>query len=160
MSCRILSTCSLQGLSKADREMIVVATSGANQCLYCVIAHGAILRVLSKNPLLADQVSVNYRKADLTPRQRAMLDFAMKVRALCSLFAQLLNNECDRIHRCRSSRVLCRRTISLRCAPSASRRMTSGTSLRSAPSSPCRIASPTVCSCALDVLATEATRLQ
>ncbi len=67
------------GLSKAEREMIVVATSGANQCHYCVIAHGAILRIYDKNPLIADQVAVNYRKADLTPRRRAMLDFAMKV---------------------------------------------------------------------------------
>ena len=67
------------GLSKAEREMIVVATSGANQCQYCVVAHGAILRVRAKNPLLADQVAVNYRKADITPRQMAMLDFAMKV---------------------------------------------------------------------------------
>ncbi len=66
-------------LSKAEREMIVVATSAANQCQYCVIAHGAILRVRAKNPLLADQVAVNYRKADITPRQRAMLDLAMKV---------------------------------------------------------------------------------
>ncbi|SHN61004.1 peroxidase-related enzyme [Bradyrhizobium erythrophlei] len=67
------------GLTKAEREMIVVATSSANQCQYCVIAHGAILRIRAKNPLLADQVSVNYRKADITPRQLAMLDFAMKV---------------------------------------------------------------------------------
>ena len=67
------------GLSRADREMIVVATSGANHCQYCVVAHGAILRIRAKNPLLADQVAVNYRKADITPRQRAMLDFAMKV---------------------------------------------------------------------------------
>src|SRR5690348_17339076 len=67
------------GLSKAEREMIVVATSGANNCQYCVIAHGAILRVRAKNPLLADQVAVNYRKADLSARQRAMMDFAMKV---------------------------------------------------------------------------------
>jgi uncharacterized peroxidase-related enzyme len=67
------------GLSKAEREMIVVATSGANDCQYCVVAHGAILRVRAKNPLIADQVAVNYRKADITPRQRAMLDFAMKV---------------------------------------------------------------------------------
>jgi uncharacterized peroxidase-related enzyme len=67
------------GLSKADREMIVVATSGANDCQYCVVAHGAILRVRAKNPLIADQVAVNYRKADITPRQRAMLDFAFKV---------------------------------------------------------------------------------
>jgi uncharacterized peroxidase-related enzyme len=67
------------GLSKAEREMIVVATSGANHCQYCVVAHGAILRIYAKNPLIADQVAINYRKADLTPRQRAMLDFAMKV---------------------------------------------------------------------------------
>ncbi len=66
-------------LTKAEREMIVVATSGANQCLYCVVAHGAILRIRAKNPLIADQVATNYRKADITPRQKAMLDFAMKV---------------------------------------------------------------------------------
>ncbi len=67
------------GLSKGDREMIIVATSAANQCLYCVVAHGAILRIYEKKPLVADQVAVNYRKADIAPRQRAMLDFAMKV---------------------------------------------------------------------------------
>ncbi len=67
------------GLSKAEREMIVVATSAANQCQYCVVAHGAILRIRAKNPLIADQVAANYRKADITPRQKAMLDFAMKV---------------------------------------------------------------------------------
>jgi uncharacterized peroxidase-related enzyme len=67
------------GLSKAEREMIVVATSGANECQYCVVAHGAILRIRAKNPLVADQVAINYRKADITPRQRAMLDFALKV---------------------------------------------------------------------------------
>jgi uncharacterized peroxidase-related enzyme len=67
------------GLTKAEREMIVVATSAANQCQYCVIAHGAILRIRAKNPLVADQIAVNYRKADITERQRAMLDFAMKV---------------------------------------------------------------------------------
>jgi uncharacterized peroxidase-related enzyme len=67
------------GLSKAEREMIVVATSGDNDCQYCVIAHGAILRIRAKDPLIADQVAVNYRKADITPRQRAMLDFALKV---------------------------------------------------------------------------------
>jgi len=66
-------------LTKAEREMIVVATSAANQCQYCVVAHGAILRIRAKNPLVADQVAVNYRKADITPRQKAMLDFAMKV---------------------------------------------------------------------------------
>ena len=67
------------GLSKGEREMIVTATSAANQCLYCVVAHGAILRIYEKAPLLADQIAVNYRKADITPRQQAMLDFAMKV---------------------------------------------------------------------------------
>jgi len=67
------------GLSKAEREMIVVAVAGANHCLYCFVAHGAILRVYAKNPLIADQVGVNYLKADVTPRQRAMLAFALKV---------------------------------------------------------------------------------
>ena len=67
------------GLSKGEKEMIVVATSGANRCLYCVVAHGALLRIYEKNPLVADQVAVNHRKADITPRQRAMLDFAVKV---------------------------------------------------------------------------------
>lgn len=67
------------GLSKAEREMIVVATSGANHCQYCVVAHGAILRIRAKNPLIADQVAINHHKADITPRQRAMLDFAMRV---------------------------------------------------------------------------------
>ena len=66
-------------LTKAEREMIVVATSGVNQCQYCVIAHGAILRIRAKDPLIADQVATNYRKADITARQKAMLDFAMKV---------------------------------------------------------------------------------
>src|SRR6201986_5374810 len=67
------------GLTKAEREMIVVATSSANQCHYCVIAHGAILRIRAKNPQIADQIAINYRKADITARQKAMLDFAMKV---------------------------------------------------------------------------------
>lgn len=67
------------GLTKGDREMIVTTTSAANQCLYCVVAHGAILRIYEKKPLVADQVAVNYLKADISPRQRAMLDFAMKV---------------------------------------------------------------------------------
>jgi uncharacterized peroxidase-related enzyme len=67
------------GLTPAEREMIVVATSSVNQCQYCVIAHGAVLRIRAKNPLLADQVAVNYRKADITPKQKAMLDFAMQV---------------------------------------------------------------------------------
>jgi uncharacterized peroxidase-related enzyme len=75
------------GLTKAEREMIVVATSSANQCHYCVIAHGAILRLRAKNPLIADQIAVNYRKADITPRQRAMLDFAMKVSAAAHLIS-------------------------------------------------------------------------
>ncbi len=70
------------GLTKGEKEMIVVATSGANNCLYCVVAHGAILRIYEKNPRVADQVAVNYRKADITPRQKAMLAFAMKV---CSI---------------------------------------------------------------------------
>ena len=67
------------GLTKAEREMIVVATSGANDCLYCIIAHGAILRVYAKNPFVADQIAVNYRDADITDRQKAMLEFALKV---------------------------------------------------------------------------------
>ena len=66
-------------LTKAEKEMIVVATSGANDCLYCIVAHGAILRVYEKNPLVADQVAVNYRKADISERQKAMLEFALKV---------------------------------------------------------------------------------
>ena len=67
------------GLTKAEREMIVVATSGANDCLYCIVAHGAILRIYEKNPLVADQVATNYRKADISDRQKAMLKFALKV---------------------------------------------------------------------------------
>lgn len=67
------------GLTKGEREMIVVTTSGLNQCIYCVVAHGAILRIREKNSLLADQLATNYRKADITPRQKAMLDFAVKV---------------------------------------------------------------------------------
>jgi uncharacterized peroxidase-related enzyme len=66
-------------LNKAEREMIVVTTSGANDCLYCVVAHGAILRIYTKNPRIADQVAINYRKAEITPKQRAMLDYALKV---------------------------------------------------------------------------------
>src|SRR3954468_19252688 len=68
-------------VTKAEREMIVVATSAANRSQYCIIAHGAILRIRAKNPLIADQIATNYRKADITPRQKAMLDFAMKVSA-------------------------------------------------------------------------------
>ncbi len=67
------------GLTKGEREMIVTTTSAANQCLYCVVAHGAILRIYEKKPLVADQVAINHRKADISPRQRAMLDFALKV---------------------------------------------------------------------------------
>jgi uncharacterized peroxidase-related enzyme len=67
------------GLSKAEREMVVVATSGVNKCQYCVVAHGAILRIRAKNPLIADQIAVNYCKADLAPRHKAMLDFAVKI---------------------------------------------------------------------------------
>jgi len=73
------STGRTSNLTKGDREMIVTTTSAANSCLYCVVAHGAILRIYEKKPLVADQVAVNYKKADITPRQRAMLDFAMKV---------------------------------------------------------------------------------
>jgi len=76
------------GLNKAEREMIVVATSARNQCQYCVIAHGAILRIRAKNPFIADQVATNYRKADISERQKAMLDFALKV----SREAELVND--------------------------------------------------------------------
>ncbi|MFT4815901.1 MAG: putative peroxidase-related enzyme [Pseudohongiellaceae bacterium] len=68
-----------EGLTKAEREMIVVATSGINQCIYCVVAHGAILRIREKNPLIADQIATNYRKADITAKQSIMLDFAVKI---------------------------------------------------------------------------------
>lgn len=77
------------GLSKAEREMIVVATSGANDCLYCIVAHGAILRIYAKNPLIADQVAVNYRKADISDRQKAMLKFALKVALKSSELAEI-----------------------------------------------------------------------
>ena len=83
------------GLTKGDREMIVVATSAANQCLYCVVAHGAILRIYEKKPLVADQVAVNYRKADIPPRQRAMLDFAMKV---CQHSDQIDDSDFEALH--------------------------------------------------------------
>jgi uncharacterized peroxidase-related enzyme len=69
------------GLSKGEKEMIIVATSGLNNCLYCVVAHGAILRVYEKSPLISDAIAINHRKANITPRQNAMLDFAMKVAA-------------------------------------------------------------------------------
>ena len=76
------------GLTKAEREMVVVATSSANQCHYCVIAHGAILRIRARNPQIADQIAVNYRKADITPRQKAMLDFAIKVSAQAQMISE------------------------------------------------------------------------
>jgi len=82
-------------LTKGEREMIVTTTSAANQCLYCVVAHGAILRIYEKKPLVADQVAVNYRKADITPRQRAILDFAMKV---CQHADQLDDADFDALH--------------------------------------------------------------
>jgi uncharacterized peroxidase-related enzyme len=83
-----------RGLTKGEKEMIIVATSGANGCLYCVVAHGALLRIYEKAPMLADQLATNYLKADITPRQKAMLGFAMKVcnasHAVCDDdFAQL-----------------------------------------------------------------------
>ena len=83
------------GLTKTEREMIVVATSSANDCHYCVIAHGAILRVRAKDPMIADQVAVNYRKADLTARQIAMLDFALQV---CNGAAMLNGDDFDTLH--------------------------------------------------------------
>ena len=76
--------------------MIVVATSGANDCLYCIVAHGAILRIYAKNPLVADQVAVNYRKADITPRQKAMLEFALKVAAHSSEIGDGTSRSCAR----------------------------------------------------------------
>ncbi len=85
------------GLSKAEREMIVVSTSGANDCQYCVVAHGAILRIYAKNPLVADQVAINFRKADITDRQRAMLNFAEKV-ALNSAALEEADYEAVRSH--------------------------------------------------------------
>ena len=83
------------GLSKGDREMIVTTTSAANNCLYCVVAHGAILRIYEKKPLVADQVAVNHRKADISPRQRAMLDFAMKV---CNNAHEIEDADFDALH--------------------------------------------------------------
>ena len=85
------------GLSKAEREMIVVSTSGANDCQYCVVAHGAILRIYAKNPFVADQVAINFRKADITDRQRAMLTFAEKV-ALNSAALEEADYEAVRSH--------------------------------------------------------------
>ncbi len=115
------------GLTKAEREMIVVATSSANQCHYCVIAHGAILRIRAKNPQIADQIAVNYRKADITPRQRAMLDFAMKV----SIEANRISEQ-----------------ISPTLPAMASATMTSGISRRSRRSLRCRTGWPTSPRCA------------
>ncbi len=83
------------GLTKGEREMIVTTTSAANSCLYCVVAHGAILRIYEKKPLVADQVAVNYRKADITPRQRAILDFALKV---CQHSHALEDADFDALH--------------------------------------------------------------
>ncbi len=83
------------GLSLAEREMIVVTTSSANSCLYCVVAHGAVLRIRAKNPLIADQVAINYRKADITDRERAMLDFAMKV---CESGARVDESDYETLH--------------------------------------------------------------
>ena len=83
------------GLTKGEREMIVTTTSAANHCLYCVVAHGATLRIYEKKPLVADQVAVNYRKADISPRQRAMLDFAMKV---CQQSDQISDADIDALH--------------------------------------------------------------
>ena len=83
------------GLSKGEREMIVTTTSAANHCLYCVVAHGAILRIYEKKPLVADQVAVNYRKAEIPPRQRAMLDFAMKV---CQHSDQINDADFEALH--------------------------------------------------------------
>ena len=82
-------------LTKGDREMIVTTTSAANKCLYCVVAHGAILRIYEKKPLVADQVAVNYLKAEITPRQKAMLDFAMKV---CQHSDQIQDEDFSALH--------------------------------------------------------------
>ncbi|MGH8800896.1 MAG: peroxidase-related enzyme [Casimicrobiaceae bacterium] len=84
------------GLSKAEKEMIVVATSGANDCLYCIVAHGAILRIHAKDPLVADQVAVNYRKADISDRQKAMLEFAIKV---ATRSIELIDDDYDKLRK-------------------------------------------------------------
>ena len=81
-------------ISRGEKEMIVVATSNANGCIYCVVAHGALLRIYEKAPTLAEQIAINYRKADITPRQRAMLDFAMKV---CLDPASIDDADCARL---------------------------------------------------------------
>lgn len=106
-------------LTKAEREMIVVATSSSNQCQYCVVAHGAILRIRAKNPLISDQVAINYRKADIAERQKAMLDFALKVSRSAESVGEADFDVLKSM---------------------ASTRKTSGTSPRSPPSSRCRTA--------------------
>ena len=83
------------GLSKAEREMIVIATSAENNCLYCIISHGAILRIYSKHPTLSDQIAANYRKADLMDRQKAMLDFAVKI---CNQSAEVDDEDFAELH--------------------------------------------------------------
>lgn len=83
------------GLTKGEREMIVTATSAANQCLYCVIAHGAILRIHEKNPIIADQVAIDYKSAEISERQKAMLDFAIKI---CKLDAEVCENDFKTLH--------------------------------------------------------------
>ena len=83
------------GLSKAEREMIVIATSAENSCLYCIISHGAILRIYSKHPTLSDQIAANYRKADLMDRQKAMLDFAVKI---CNRSAEVVDEDFAKLH--------------------------------------------------------------
>ena len=83
------------GLSKAEREMIVIATSAENSCLYCIVSHGAILRIYSKHPTLSDQIAANYRKADLTDRQKAMLDFAVKI---CNRSAEVGEEDFAELH--------------------------------------------------------------
>ena len=116
------------GLTKAEREMIVVATASANQCQYCVVAHGAILRIRAKNPLIADQVAVNYRKADITPRQKR--------------HARLRDEGVPR------GATRFRKPILPRSQATASATTTSGTSPRSRPSSRCRTGWPTSPACA------------
>ena len=91
----LLRESGLNGLTKGEKEMIIVATSGANGCLYCVVAHGAILRIYEKNALIADQLATNYLKADITPRQKAMLGFAMKV---CNASYAITDDDFAQLH--------------------------------------------------------------
>jgi uncharacterized peroxidase-related enzyme len=91
----LLRDTGLSGLTKGEKEMIIVATSGANGCLYCVVAHGAILRIYEKNPMIADQLATNYLKADITPRQKAMLGFAMKV---CNASYAITDDDFAQLH--------------------------------------------------------------